>query len=99
MDEYPAGSLDPSIPFLLTLGVAGSSDHGAELSPQLKEQAFLLRSSLPPLETERALSLLRYIRAHDASRLPWNGREGVKGVRHRFRIRTAARVRSSSPSA
>lgn len=99
MDEYPAGSLDPSIPFLLTVGVAGPSDHGAELSPQLKEQGFLLRSDLPPLETERALFFLRYLRAHDASRLPWNGRDIVKGVRHRFRIRAAARVRRSSPIA
>lgn len=99
MDEYPAGSLDPSIPFLLTLGVAGPSDHGAELSPQLKEQGFLLLSDLPPLETERALFFLRYLRAHDASRLPWNGRDILKGVRHRFRIRAAATVRRSSPIA
>ncbi|KAK1832466.1 hypothetical protein QBC39DRAFT_404859 [Podospora conica] len=92
MDEYPPGSLDPSIPFLLTLGVAGLADHGSELKPQLKEQGFLLRSDLPPLETQRALSFLRYIRAHDASHLPWSGRESVKGVRHRFRIRTAVRT-------
>ena len=98
MDEYPPGSLDPSIPFLLTLGIAGSSDYGAELSPQLKEQGILIRSNLPALKTEQALALLRYIREHDASRLPWNGRDSVKGVRHRFRVRAAERVRSAYPS-
>ncbi|KAK0707487.1 Gryzun, putative trafficking through golgi-domain-containing protein [Lasiosphaeris hirsuta] len=90
MDEYPAGSLDQSIPLLLTLGVSASSaPHGTELSAALKEQAVLVRSDLEPLDTEDALALLRYIQKRDASQLPCNGHD--IGRRYRFRVRTAER--------
>ncbi|KAK3349972.1 Gryzun, putative trafficking through golgi-domain-containing protein [Lasiosphaeria hispida] len=90
MDEYPAGSLDQSIPLLLTLGVSASSaPHGTELSAALKEQAVLIRSDLDPLDTEDALALLRYIQERDASQLPCNGRDTTR--RYRFRVRTAER--------
>jgi len=93
MDEYPKGSLDSSIPLLLTLGVGAGSDHGTELDATLKEQGVLIRSAVSPLVTEQALGLLRYIQEHDASRLPGTGREAAAGARYRFRVRTAERVR------
>jgi len=109
MDDYPQGSLDPAIPLLLTLGVAAGSgsdqrnqSHGAGLDgldASLKEQAVLIRSGIEPLDTEQALALLRYIQEHDAARLPWKGREtplGGGGLRYRFRVSSAERVRSSS---
>ncbi|KAK3316352.1 Gryzun, putative trafficking through golgi-domain-containing protein [Apodospora peruviana] len=96
MDEYPAGSLDHSIPFLLTLGVAaGASDasgatYDSALSPLLlKEQAILIRSEAPALDNDQAHALLRYIQEHDASDLPCNSRETSR--RYRFRVRTAER--------
>ena len=91
MDEYPAGSLDHSVPFLLTLGVSARTSHGAQLSAALKEQAVLVRSDLAPLDTDQALALLRYIQARDASQLPCSGRETAR--RYRFRVKTAERVR------
>jgi len=111
MDDYPKGSLDPGIPLLLTLGVAAGSGSGAgagsnqshgagldELDASLKEQAVLIRSEIEPLDTEQALALLRYIQEHDAARLPWKGREtpaGGGGLRYRFRVNSAERVRRS----
>ncbi|KAK0628924.1 Gryzun, putative trafficking through golgi-domain-containing protein [Bombardia bombarda] len=89
MDEYPAGSLDHTIPFLLALGVSASSTFDSALSPALKEQASLIRSSLPTLETDQAHALLDYIQDRDASQLPCNGRESER--RYRFRVRTAER--------
>ncbi len=116
MDEYPAGSLDHSVPFLLTLGtrapLADSTDstdsngtswaYDAGLSAALKDQAVLIRSELPPLESDQALALLRYIQERDASQVPCNSRE-TAARKYRFRTRTAERVRahphaSSPPS-
>ncbi|KAM7224000.1 trafficking protein particle complex subunit 11 [Rhypophila decipiens] len=93
MDEYPPGSLDHSVPFLLTLGVTSGKDNAATydsaLSPILKEQAILIRSELPALGDDTAHALLRYIQEHDASGLPCNGKEITK--RYRFRVRSAER--------
>ncbi|KAK0617102.1 Gryzun, putative trafficking through golgi-domain-containing protein [Immersiella caudata] len=91
MDGYPKGSLDPSIPLLLTLGVAAGSDHGTELDAALKEYGVLIRSEVAPLDTEQALGLLRYIQEHDASRRVKSGPDGTTNPRYRFRVRTAER--------
>jgi hypothetical protein len=97
MDDYPNGSLNPSIPLLLTLGVAAGSDHGTELDAALKEYGVLVRSEVAPLDTEQALGLLRYIQEHDASRLAKTGPDGTTSTRYRFRVRTAERVRKAVP--
>ena len=105
MDEYPPGSLDHSVPFLLTLGTrapsadsADSTDstgtswaYDARLSAALKDQAVLIRSELAPLESDQALALLRYIQERDASQVPCNSRE-TAARKYRFRTRTAERV-------
>lgn len=90
MDEYPAGSLDHAIPFLLTLGTRTGTAHDPALSAALKEQAVLIRSELPALESDQAHALLRYIQERDASRLPCNGRDVSR--KYRFRVKTAERV-------
>lgn len=90
MNEYPPGSLDHSIPFLLTLGVSGGAIYDSALSPILKEQAILIRSELPTLDDEQAHALLQYIQERDASNLPCNAKEAAK--RYRFRVKTAERV-------
>jgi hypothetical protein len=91
MDEYPPGSLDHSVPFLLTLGTRTGSAYDPGLSAALKEQAVLIRSDLTPLESDQARALLRYIQDRDASQLPCNGRE-MAARKYRFRVKTAERV-------
>lgn len=96
MDEYPVGSLDHSIPFLLTLGTRTDTPYDSGLSAVLKEQAVLIRSELPPLESDQAHALLRYIQDRDASQIPCNGRDASER-KYRFRVKTAERV-GASPS-
>ncbi len=90
MDDYPAYSLDHSIPLLVTLGLPADSEEECALDPGLKEQAILLRSELPVVEGEDAAALSRHIRDGDASRSPWNGRDNTQ--RYKFRVHTAGRV-------
>ncbi|KAK3381568.1 Gryzun, putative trafficking through golgi-domain-containing protein [Podospora didyma] len=89
MDEYPTGSLDQNIPLLLTLGTSARSTYDPKLSPALKDQAILIRSELPALDTVQAHALLSYVENRDASFLPANGRDGAR--RYRFRVKTAER--------
>lgn len=91
MDEYPAGSLDHSVPFLLTLGTRSETAYESGLSAAFKEQAILIRSELAPLESDQARALLQYIQDRDASRLPCNARD-ASGRKYRFRVKTAERV-------
>lgn len=93
MDEYPAGSLDHNIPFLLTLGTRTDTPYDAGLSPALKEQAVLIRSDLPALDSHQAHALLRYIQDRDASHWPCNARDAA-ARKYRFRVKTAERVRA-----
>ncbi len=93
MDDYPAGSLDHSVPFLLTLGTRTGTAYDSGLGAALKEQAVLIRSDLPALESDQALALLRYIQDSDASELPCNSR-AASARKYRFRVKTAERVRA-----
>jgi hypothetical protein len=81
---------------LLTFGVSAgpSSKHAVELKAELKDQAVLIRSDLPTLDSEPALTLLRYIQDRDASQLPCNGRDMSR--RYRFRVKSTERVRRRS---
>ncbi|KAK4141105.1 uncharacterized protein C8A04DRAFT_14331 [Dichotomopilus funicola] len=90
MNDYPAGSLDHNVPFLLTLGTRTDTPYDAGLPAILKEQAVLIRSDLSPLETDQARALLRYIQDRDAAESPCNGRDAA-GRKYRFRIKTAER--------
>jgi hypothetical protein len=94
MDEYPAGSLDHTIPFLLTLGTCTNTPYDAGLSAALKDQAILIRSELAALDSDQAHALLRYMQDRDASKLPCNGRDEA-ARKYRFRIKTAERVGAS----
>ncbi len=95
MDEYPAFSLDLGIPLLVTLGIAPETSYESGLEPGLKEQAILLRSEVPAVDSELARSLLRYIQGKDAAELPWNGRDEKRA--YRFRVRAAERVGCPRP--
>lgn len=89
MDDYPSFSLDHNVPLLVTLGIP-SDESPHTLEPGLKDEAILINSQAPPLESDQAQDLLSYILDRDASDLPWNGRDAA--VKYRFRVRTAKRV-------
>ncbi|KAJ4419552.1 hypothetical protein N0V85_000962 [Neurospora sp. IMI 360204] len=92
MDDYPRGSLDHNIPFLLTLGVSppnSSSAHNPELSKTLQDQAIEVRSDLPTLDLPPAQALLHYIQERDASNLPCIAYEHQ--LRYWFRVKSAER--------
>lgn len=99
MDEYPAGSLDHTVPFLLTLGTctATPAPYDAVLSAALKDQAIPIRSELAALDSDQAHALLRYMHDRDAARLPCNGRDEA-ARKYRLRIRTAERVGATLPA-
>jgi len=90
MDGYPTHALEHNIPLLVTLGIPPASGAEPSIDPELKEQAFLLRSNLPPLQSEAAQALRRHVEAKDAWRLPWNNRDGAR--KYKFRVRVASRV-------
>ena len=92
MDDYPQFSLDHNIPLLVTLGVAPDSSFNTELEPELKEQAILLRSEEPCLESSHARALLTYIKGRDASKTSQQGEDGPRT--YKFRVKSAARVSS-----
>ena len=92
MDDFPRASLDHNIPLLVTLGISSNeSPYDASLEPALKDQATLLRSDEPILESDQARILLSYILDRDASDLPWNAMQDAVS-KYKFRVRTAARV-------
>jgi len=92
MDDYPPGSLDHSVPFLLTLGTCTDTPYDAKLSHALKEQAILIRSELPALDSDQARALMRYMQDRDASNSPCNARNETTR-KYRFHIKSAERVR------
>jgi len=92
MDDFPRASLDHNIPLLVTLGIpSDESPYDASPEPAFKDQATLLRSDEPILDSDQARALLGYILDHDASDLPWNAMQDAVS-KYKFRVRTAARV-------
>jgi len=94
MEAYPVGSLDPSIPLVVALGVSGAMRDGPELFKDagLKKQGHLIRSDVAPIDSEQAVKLLRYLQEHDASNLSWAAQDPPTGIRYKFCFRTAERV-------
>ncbi len=93
MDEYPAFSLDHSIPLLVTLGITPPSPYESGIDLLLKDDAIVLKSDIPAVDSEHAKAFLRYFQENDASGLAWNGRQTKKS--YKFRVRAAERVRTS----
>jgi trafficking protein particle complex subunit 11 len=90
MDEYPPGSLDHNVPFLVVSGLSPNPSKPLLTNPELREQGILVRSELPPIDTREARAILRFIQDADAASLPWQPRDGSK--KYRFRIKTIGRV-------
>lgn len=91
MDGYPVGSLDHNIPHVVLAGLTSSPARDLPLSAELRDQAILLRSELPSLESRDAEALRDYIVRQDGRNHPWNGRDTGKPYKLRFAV--AGRVR------
>ncbi|KAI0009387.1 Gryzun, putative trafficking through golgi-domain-containing protein [Xylariaceae sp. FL0662B] len=89
MDDYPAGSLDHSIPFLVVSGLSTTSTKPLLIDPDLREQSILIRSELPAIDSRVAKKILRYIQGTDASNLPWNSHDTPR--KYKFKVRTIGR--------
>ncbi|EFX03402.1 hypothetical protein CMQ_5452 [Grosmannia clavigera kw1407] len=93
MDEYPAYSLDRNVPLLVTIGLpAGDEEEEDErwlVGEDMREQATVLRSTMPILDGELATKLRRYLTVQDPAVAPWRGR--AHPPRYQFRVRTAGR--------
>ena len=90
MDEYPLGSLDHNVPFLVASGLSSSSAH----EHKNEEGGSILQSGMPCLEGENADVLHAYLQSIDATQPPWNGRD--KKAPYRYRVASIGRVRQSS---
>lgn len=91
MDGYPVGSLDHNIPHVVLAGLTSSPAKDLPLNAELRDQAFLLRSELPNLETPDAEALRDYIVRQDGRNQPWNGRDS--GKPYKLCVTVAGRVR------
>ncbi|CAI0653414.1 unnamed protein product [Colletotrichum noveboracense] len=89
MDGYPVGSLDHNIPHIVLAGLTSAPAKELPLSAELRDQAILLRSELPSLETPDAESLRDYIVRQDGRNQPWNGRDS--GKPYKLRVTVAGR--------
>lgn len=90
MDEYPPGSLDHNVPFLVVSGLGTTPTKPPPTDPELRERGILVRSELPPVDTRESRIILRLIQEAGASGLAWASRDNPK--RYRFRISTIGRV-------
>lgn len=91
MDGYPIGSLDHNIPHIVLAGLISSPAKDLPLSAELRDQALLVRSELPSIESHDAETLREYIVRQDGRKHPWNGRDS--GKPYKLRITVAGRVR------
>ncbi|KAI1805311.1 Gryzun, putative trafficking through golgi-domain-containing protein [Daldinia bambusicola] len=89
MDDFPAGSLDHNVPFLVVSGLSNSSAKVSPPDPSLREQGVLVRSEIPPIESREAKIILRCIQEKDAINLPWNSRDPSR--KYKFKISTVGR--------
>ncbi|KAJ2984395.1 hypothetical protein NUW58_g6080 [Xylaria curta] len=89
MDEFPPGSLDHNVPFLVVSGLSTTPTKPLLTDPELRERGSLVRSGLSPVDTRESRIILRFIQEADATSLPWKPRDGAK--RYKFRIKTIGR--------
>ncbi|KAL0941891.1 uncharacterized protein CTRU02_204654 [Colletotrichum truncatum] len=89
MDGYPIGSLDHNIPHIVLAGLTSNPTKALPLNAELRDQAILLRSELPSLESPDAEALREYIVRQDGRNHPWNGRDS--GKPYKLRVTVAGR--------
>lgn len=89
MDGYPPGSLDHNVPYIVASGLNATTNE-LPLAPELKDQAILIKSELPPLENKEADVLEAYFEEIDSRGSSWKSVE--RDESYRFRIKTLGRV-------
>ncbi|GKT46403.1 trafficking protein particle complex subunit 12 [Colletotrichum spaethianum] len=89
MDGYPVGSLDHNIPHIVVAGLTSDPTRDLPLNAELRDQALLLRSELPSVESQDAEALIEYIVRQDGRNHPWNGRDS--GKPYKLRVTVAGR--------
>ncbi|KAF7552488.1 hypothetical protein G7046_g7397 [Stylonectria norvegica] len=88
MDGYPAGSLDHNVPFIVAAGL-NTTTNELPLEAELRDQAILLRSELPPLTSKEAQVLEQHFDDIDGKGTSWSGVD--REERYRLRIKTVGR--------
>ncbi|CCF35884.1 hypothetical protein CH063_07575 [Colletotrichum higginsianum] len=89
MDGYPVGSLDHNIPYIVLAGLASGPARDLPLNAELRDQALLVRSELPSIESQDAEALRDYVVRQDGRNRPWNGRDS--GKPYKLRVTVAGR--------
>ncbi|KAK0385413.1 hypothetical protein NLU13_7889 [Sarocladium strictum] len=88
MNGYPEGSLEHNVPFIVASGLNATANE-LPLPEQLRDNAILIKSELPPLESKEADVLEAYFEEVDKKSYSWKG--VAKDEPYRFRIRTIGR--------
>ncbi|KAI5866212.1 Gryzun, putative trafficking through golgi-domain-containing protein [Durotheca rogersii] len=91
MDDYPAGSLDHNVPFLVVSGLGAAPTKPPLADHDPREHGTLIRSELPSIDSREARTILRYIQEKDAAGLPWNSDSGDTSKKYKFKIRAIGR--------
>ncbi|KAJ6787902.1 hypothetical protein PWT90_01885 [Aphanocladium album] len=89
MDGYPLGSLDHNVPLVIFSGLTSRSSE-IELDATLREDAALLRSDLPPLDSKEAELLKQHFEDVDNEGQSWTGVSREEP--YRLRIKTVGRT-------
>ncbi|XWW98151.1 hypothetical protein V2A60_006148 [Cordyceps javanica] len=89
MDGYPLGSLDHNVPLIIFSGLTSTSSE-IELDVNLREEAALLRSDLPPLDSKEAELLAQHFESVNNEGHSWKGVSREEP--YRLRIKTVGRV-------
>ena len=92
MNGYPEGSLEHNVPFIVASGLNATANE-LPLAQELRDNAILIKSELPPLESREADVLEAYFEQVDKKSHTWKGLS--KDDSYRFRIKTLGRVREN----
>ena len=85
MDGYAPAYVAHNIPFLV---ISGLGSHSKD--PPRKDGGIRITTEIPQVQSEDAITLLKYFNDSDGTNLAWNGKE--HSGRNRFRVKTVGRV-------
>lgn len=89
MDAYPLGTLDHNVPLLVASGLTSRSAQ-TELEESLRDSTAVLRSDMPPLDTQEAKILEDYFSQTDQRGKSWTSVS--RDEPFRLRITSVGRV-------
>lgn len=94
MDDYPEGSLDHNVPFLVASGLSPAESR-LDLPTGLTSYSQLVKSSLPLLDTKESQILDKYLNEVDARGKSWTS--VPREEPYRLRVKTVGRVSFAWP--